>query len=226
MTISEKLFEQFCRENNIEFSRLLPDGNKTPDYEINLDDQHTILEIKEFALNDEEKAAINDFKKKGYSSWDQSKLGNRIRYKIDDSKRQIQRLASGKSSAILLLYDARPFPIKGISPYEIEVAMYGWESIDLHVPENLEEPVRFGKHRFGKGKKFRHDCHTYISAIGMLKEIDPTEPLHLDLYLNVYADIPLQIDSLITRKNITVFIVASGNGNEFRGWARIVPPGD
>jgi len=226
MTISEKLFEQFCRENNIQFSRLLPDGNKTPDYEINLGDQHIILEIKEFALNNEEKIAINDFKKKRFSSWGSSKVGNRIRYKIDDSKRQIERLASGKCPAILLLYDARPFPIKGTSPYEIEVAMYGWESIDLHVPENLEKPVRFGKHRFGKGKKFRSDCHTYISAIGMLREIEPTEQLNLDIYLNVYADMPLQIDSLITRKNITVYTIASGNGNEFRGWARIVPSDD
>ena len=181
------------------------------------------MEIKEFTPNEEEKQAIRDLEEKQGAVWGSTRVGNRVRYKIDGAKRQLERLAAERCPAVLVLYDARPIPIRGISPYEIEVAMYGWETIDLHVPDKLGEPVRFGKHRFGKGQKLRPDCHTYISAVGVLRETSPDERLHLDLYHNVFADVPMPLEALVSRSDITMFTIAPGEGNEFRGWARVVP---
>lgn len=222
MTTSEQLFEEFCRTGSIHCCRLEPDGDKTPDYEITIGDQRIVVEIKELTPNDEEKQAIRDMKREEFTSWGSDKIGNRIRYKIDDAKRQLEPSAANKYPSILVLYDARPIPIKGISPYEIEVAMYGWETIDVHVSANLSKPVHFGKHRFGKGKKFRRDCHAYISALGVLREVNPDGRLHLSLYHNIFARSPIRFEFLAIRNDITVYTVAPGKGNEFRGWARVV----
>jgi len=222
MTISEQQFERFCNTYGLPFKRLTPDIHKTPDYEVVLGGQRTIVEIKELTSNDEEVKVVRDLREKRSASWGSAKVGNRIRYKIDDSKRQLERLAAGKCPGILLLYDTRPIPVRGISPYEILVAMYGFETVDLHVPEKMGEPVRFGKHRFGKGKKLRQDCHTFISAVGVLRETNPEGSLHLDLYDNVFADSPLSLEQLAGREDISVFTVAPGDGNEFRGWAKLV----
>ena len=222
MTISEDQFERFCNQGNLPFVRLEPDGQETPDYEVVLGGQHAIFEIKELTPNKEEMHALRDVKEKHSASWGSSKVGNRIRYKIDDAKRQLERLAGGKCPGVVLLYDARPPLIRSISPYEIEVAMYGFETIDLDVPDKIGEPVTFGKRRFGKGKKLRHDSHTFISAVGVLRESSRNGPLHMDLYLNVFADKPLPLDKLVQRRDISLYTVPPGKGNEFRGWAKIV----
>lgn len=222
MTISEQQFELFCNNSGLVFKRLTPDGHKTPDYEIILGGQRTIVEIKELTPNAEETQVVRDLVEKRSASWGPTKVGNRIRYKIDDSKRQLERLAGSKCPGILLLYDIRPIPVQGISPYEILVAMYGFETVDLHVSEKIGEPVRFGKHRFGKGKKLRHDCHTFVSALGVLRKTNLEGALHLDLYHNVFADSPLPVEQLVGREDISIFTVAPGDGNEFRGWAKLV----
>ncbi|MDN3514279.1 MAG: hypothetical protein NG747_07755 [Candidatus Brocadia sp.] len=222
MTKSEEQFERFCKSGNLTFVRLKPNGQKTPDYEVVLDDQQVIIEIKELTLNKEEIQALRNIEANYPASWGSNKVGNRIRYKIDDAKRQLEHLAGGKCPGVVLLYDTRPPPIRGISPYEIEVAMYGSETIDLHVSDKIGEPIAFGKHRFGKGKKLRHDCHTFISAVGVLRESSSDVTLHMDLYCNIYADKSLLLDKLVQRRDISLYTVAPGKGNEFRGWAKIV----
>ena len=221
MTTSEQLFERFCTQSVIPFVRLLPDGIETPDYEITLGGVRVIVEIKELTPNEEEWQALCELEEKHSTSWGGT-VGKRVRYKIDAAKHQLERLAGGRCAGVLLLYDARPQPFRGISPYEIEVAMYGFEAIDLHVPEGIGTPVHFGTHRFGKGKKLRHDCHTYISAIGILRETDTSGQYHIDFYHNVHTDHPLPLTEILRRKDMTVFTVAPGKGNEFRGWARMV----
>jgi len=227
-TISETLFEEFCRENLIPCWRIPRDQGKTADYRIEVGGHDVIAEVKEFTPNDEDEQAAGDFRKDGFASWGCAKIGSRVRNKIDKGKRQLARLAEGKCPAVLVLYDARPTPtdyFNGMPPrYEVLVAMYGWETIPLDVPGAWGKPVQFGKHRFGKGKKFRENTHAYISAIGLLKRTNPCEPVHLDLYLNVFADFQLP-EELVSREAVTVYSLADGEGNEFRGWERVVPAG-
>jgi hypothetical protein len=222
MTKSEQLFESFCTSNKIPFVRLIPDGQKTPDYEIELGGVKIITEIKELTVNEEEKQVLKDLDEKHSATWGKGKIGDRIRNKIEAGKRQLERVASSKYPGVLVLYDTRPMPFTGIHPYEIEVAMYGWETIDVHVSENYEDPVKFGAHRFGKGKKLRPDSHTYISALAVLREKHPENELHLDIYHNVFADIPLPIESFVPHDKITAHTILPNEKNEFHGWSRIV----
>lgn len=96
--------------------------------------------------------------------------------------------------------------------------MYGWETIDLRVPGESTQPVHFGKHRFGKGAKLRSDHHAYISAVGVLQESAPSGPLHLNLYLNRFADRPVPIEAASGQENITIFNIALPIGNELPDW--------
>jgi len=224
---SEKLFEVFCERGRIPCRRLSPDCAPTPDYEITIAGTRTYVEIKELTPNADEEKVVGEWEaKRGtgeFVTWGDT-IGRRVRREIESARRQIKRLAAGKSPGVLLLYDARPPPFTGIEPHEIEAAMYGPESIDLHVSKEPGEPVRFGRHRFGKGKKCRHDSHTYISAIGLLRELHLDGKSHIDLYHNIHADpkhaLPLR--EIVARNDMTVFTLAPGKGDEYRGWARMV----
>ena len=222
MTISEEQFEHFCRQASIPCTRLAEGEEKTADYDILLGGQRIIVEVKEIKANEADRQALCELREKHSAGRGTNKVGSRIRNKIGAAKRQIERLAAGKCPGVLLLYDTRSPEIRGVWPYEILVAMYGYETIDVHVSEDSNEPVRFGTHRFGKGKKLGPDCHTYISAIGILRETVLANVLHIDLYHNVYADHPLPLAEIVPRKDMTVFSVAPGGVNEFRGWAQIV----
>ena len=57
MTVSETLFEQYCLQGNISLRRLTPDGGKTPDFELTLEGEKVIVEVKELRPNDDEKLA-------------------------------------------------------------------------------------------------------------------------------------------------------------------------
>lgn len=222
MTESEVKFQLFCRENNLPYQKLKPDDGKTPDYDVYVNGQKVVAEVKEFALNDEEKKALRDLQVNKVATWSGSKhVGDRVRHKIDKAKRQLQQRASGKFPSLLVLYDTRPTPIRGISPYDVLVAMYGFETIDLHEPEKPGEPMKFGKHRFGKGKKLRKDCKAYIGALAILEE-RADSCLHMNVYINVFAVPTLPLRSLLGFKNISLFTVPPGKGDEFRGWAQVV----
>lgn len=221
MTVSETLFEQYCTQGNISLRRLTPDGRKTPDFEVILGGKKVIIEVKELTPNYGEKLADREFNEKGYAVWGDNKVGTRVRYKINESKHQLKRFAEGKYPALLVLYDARPSNVRGIYAYEILVAMYGFESIDLHVPEDLSEPVRMGKHRFGKGKKVGPDRHSYFSALAVLREMNDSANLHLDVYDNVFAAIKIPYEYIAAHNDMTVFTIPPGRGNEFRRWVKV-----
>jgi hypothetical protein len=221
MTISEQLFERFCQAGVIPFVRLPTGDDRTPDYKIEMSGTQMIVEIKELTPNDDEQRAIREFQE-NHSTTCGWTLGNRVRYKIDSAKGQLERLAGGECPGILLLYDARPEPFHGIEPVDIMAAMYGCEAIDVHIPDDPGEPVRFGAHRFGKGKKLRHDCHTFISAIGSLWERHADGHIHIDFFNNVHATHPIPFATIVQRKDMTVYTLAPGRGNEHRRWAKMV----
>ncbi|MGA2467356.1 MAG: hypothetical protein ABSH06_23795 [Thermodesulfobacteriota bacterium] len=225
VTLSEQKFEEFCKTNGIPLERVAPEERETPDYDVWIDGQRIVVEVKQLEMNEEDARVVHEFQTSRRAFGGVKRIGDRVRYKIDKAKRQIENRTQGKHPTILVLYDTRPTLIRGINPYEILVAMYGFEAIDLHVPDKMGDPVRFGKHRFGKGKKVSPNSHTYISALGLLSEHESTGQLHLNIYLNVFADAdkPLPLEAMVNSDNISVFTIPSEPTNEFREWARIEP---
>ena len=222
MTESEIKFEQFCNAQNIKFDRINMGQARTPDYDIFVNSQKIVVEVKELQANDEDKKAVQDWEIQKSAIWGSRRIGDRIRYKLDDAKRQIEVRAKGICPSMLFLYDDRPFPVRGIFSYEILVAMYGWETIDLHAPEKLGEPVTFGKHRFGKGKKFHERVHTYISGLAILSE-STSDSLHLAIYVNDYADKPLPYEMFLQMKDIDIYVRPQNHSNKFRKWIKVIP---
>lgn len=199
----------------------MPDGHDMPDYEIRIGAARIFVEIKELTLNKEEQLELRGIKEK-VRNGTATTIGDRIRKEIERARRQLKRHAKEGHPSVLLVYDARPFPFRGISEYEIKVAMYGFEAIDIHIPANVGEPIRWGIHRFGKGKKMRPDSHTYISSIGVLRPTRMADEYCIDLYNNIHAQNPLPWIDLVHIKDMSSFTLAPGSGNEFRSWERMV----
>lgn len=65
MTISEKLFENFCEQNKLTYSKIEEDNvNRSPDYFLKIGDYQIIVEVTEFKLNEEEKEQLSELRKK------------------------------------------------------------------------------------------------------------------------------------------------------------------
>ena len=54
LTISELLFEQFCEDNSIPYSRIGQAKDKTPDYDVYFGEHHIIAEVKQTDQNEKE----------------------------------------------------------------------------------------------------------------------------------------------------------------------------
>ena len=147
------------------------------------------------------------------------RLGARLRNKIFAATEQLERFASATAPKILVIYDARREPIRGIYPEEIKAAMYGNERVALHVPTNPNQPVTFGERTFAHNGRLKPTTRTHISAIAVMKEKSRAGALHVDVYHNEHPATPLASDSLSNCTSTTQYQLAQGEGA--RAWARV-----
>ncbi len=209
-TSSEIYFEKLCADLGISLTRI-PEGKiKTPDYEITIDQQLIITEVKEMAHNKEEKESDRVLEERGYGNVLSTTPGDRVRKKIEKSSRQIKARTNGKYPSLLVLFDYGS--VAGhLDPYCIRVAMYGLEQIHIALPKDLSiSPYATGM-SYGPKRKMTEECNTSISAIGVLFATGPNEIL-LHVYHNKFAAVPLD-SRLLARYGITQFKL----GNDMPG---------
>jgi hypothetical protein len=103
MTQSEKWFEEFCINVGIECSRISENDGKTPDYQLQIDGQYIIVEVKEIARNKAEQESDRLVEKRGYGDVLSNTPGDRVRKKIADSSAQIKAKTLGTLPSILVL---------------------------------------------------------------------------------------------------------------------------
>ena len=173
-TWSEKLFENWCRENGVNF-RCIPreEGRRTPDYELVVNGTTIIAEVKHIDDNSEEK--INR---------------QRIRKKI--KKCQLSTWIKAKKysgPAILVLYESQPY--KHLTPNDLLDGMYG----KLQIPWVIERvqgrsEFRFGLINSGRDRMMTPNDNTSISAIVVFPYLEPKRAI-VDVYHNRYATRPL-----------------------------------
>jgi hypothetical protein len=98
-TKSEETFEKFLIGNNIEFEKIKEEGSPRPDYLVKTSELKLVFEIKEL------------FADKGFTTEQfavsSRKVGEHIRKKIHDSRKQIQFAAKQGIPSILLIYRIR-----------------------------------------------------------------------------------------------------------------------
>ncbi len=213
-TISESLFEQFCTENSIPWNRVERDNDaRTPDYDIYLNDNIIVVEVKQFDLNDKDKAIIKELSIKGRAAyWEEP--GRRVRNKIGSAKDQLKRRSKNTHPTILILYD----DVGGVvDRHDIMAAMYGQDTIKMEISKSdhiLKETEEFG----GK-RKFTSTENTTFSAIALLyKNFDAQ--LKLSVFHNVHAKLPINIECFRydTVKHFSIDLQSEGFST---GWSEL-----
>lgn len=218
-TESEKLFEQFCKDNGIEFSRLDPaetPESQCPDYEIKTADGPVIVEVKQFDPNEEDRQNARLLEERGYGKAIGGAPGARVRLKIQSGTKQLKVRSQGKVPTVLVLYNNVPFNSRGTHPYEIKTAMYGIEKIDLAVGKTRVAVVDRG---FGPKRKLTPSDNTSLSAVATLLE-NLDGDLVLSLFHNIYASRPLTWQSLNGPK-IAHFTIGEKEPGKFQEWTRL-----
>jgi hypothetical protein len=191
LTQSEQLFESFCRQHRIVCRRVAAASTRTPDYEIYLSRRKVAVEVKEISPNRDEQKAQR-LARLGQFVVVSSTPGDRVRGKISDAVPQLKASTKGRCSGLLVLLDTG-FVAEHTSPYNIRVAMHGFETHYLGVPRDRNQPVYLKDKDFGEGKKTTATQNTSLSAIAVL---DPySDQITLRVYHNPYARVPLPLVS-------------------------------
>jgi hypothetical protein len=189
-TISEILFERFCRREGLKFSRIKPSespGMKSPDYQIQSPRGPVIVEVKQFDPNAEDKRNAQLLEERGYGDAIGGEPGARARIKIQSGARQLKARSEGRFPTVLVLYNNVPFNSRGTDPYEIKTAMYGLEKVDLAVGQATVSVVDRG---FGPKRKVTPSSNTSLSAVAVLYARSRHD-LRLVVFHNIYAATPL-----------------------------------
>lgn len=173
-TKSEALFETFCGQNSLDWERVPTGATKTPDYRLRFGTTTVAFEIKQI----ETSAGFNTA---GVSS---TAVGNRVRYKIADARKQLQTVAASGEPAVLLIYNAvDPIQLFGTEQHDFICAMYG--ELTVHLSNgHLGEPFH------GRNARLRTGANTSFSGLGHLRRLRGGGA-SITVYENVYAGHPL-----------------------------------
>lgn len=216
LTISERLFEQFCKENGIKCNRIGERERKTPDYEVKFGDHVVIAEVKQFdSIRSDLKAFDELYSHSRAVMWKEP--GRRVRSKIEDSKRRLKLKSQGRYPTVLVLYDNAVLP--WIDWDDFRIAMYGLDSEILDVPPDTDrEPIVVAT-RSGFKAKFTPDRNTTFSALSLLYKSDDGR-LNLMLLHNFYAKNPID-PSWFRRATVKHLRLDPTNRKTYPKWVEI-----
>ena len=220
-TISEELFERFCKENKIQLSRIevsTVSGKKEPDYEIATSLGTVLVEVKQFDPNPEELRLQKQLEDKGWTEAFGGEPGAKVRLKIQSAAKQLKSRGAGSVPSMVVLYNNVPISRRGTDPYEIKTAMYGMEKFDLSIASNTSE-VSIKDRGFGPKRKMTPRSNTSISAVAALYNV-LDQQLSMCVFHNVYIAMPLSIESFQGEK-IKHYTIADKVPGQFQEWEEI-----
>lgn len=220
-------FEDYCANSGIACKRILEKDSRAPDYELTIDGQLIIVEVKEISRNKEEQKSDRLLSERGYGAVLSNTPGDRLRKKITDSSPQIKSgthdIYPSILPSILVLCDLKHGcgQIAGhLDPYNIRVAMYGLEQIHVAVPRDRSvSPYIIGK-SYGPKRKMTPHHNTSISAIGVLFTPGPNE-IALHVYHNKFAAVPFD-PRLLAKHGIRQFKLENKVSGNTAKWEEVV----
>lgn len=220
-TVSERLFERYCNDNDIKYKRIEASSisnKKEPDYEIQTVTELVIVEVKQFDPNEEEKKLYKQLRERGYTDAYGREPGAKVRLKIQAGAKQLKARSKGKLPALLVLYNNVPISHRGVDPYEIKTAMYGIEKIDLSVDPDANR-VSLTERGFGPKRKMTPSSNTSLSAVGALYG-SPNSELSLIVFHNIHAVKPLDWHSF-QGPRIRHFTLEEKLPRDFQDWQEL-----
>jgi hypothetical protein len=104
-TISEEQFEAFCKNRGIPLERIPESDSRTPDYEIDIESQRIIVEVKETSPNPEEIESDRLLNERGYGNVTGGTPGDRVRKMIRSASGQLKARSNGVLLTLLVVFD-------------------------------------------------------------------------------------------------------------------------
>jgi hypothetical protein len=222
-TQSEQWFEDYCASNGLVWRRVVEENSRTPDYELTIDGQRVIAEVKEIHPNKEEEESARLVSKRGYGLVLSHTPGNRVRNKIGDSSAQIKARTCDVYPSILVLCDLKNGcgQVAGnLDPYNIRVAMYGLERVHVVAPRDRDQTAYAAAMSYGPKRKMTEEDNNSISAIGVLSTPNPGE-IVLHVYHNKFATVRLD-PRLLASRGIAQFRLEDEVPSETAKWEKLV----
>ena len=181
-TKSEETFEKFFIENNIEFEKIKEEDSPRPDYLVKTSELKLVFEIKELAEDEE-------FKTEPFAV-SSRKVGEHIRKKIHDSRKQIQFAAKQGIPSILLIYNnIDPMHLFGTENHDFIYAMYGDYTL-VFKKSTGEITDSF----YGQNQSLSETKNISFSAVGRLSPY--FSRMKVTLFENVFSKVKIQYDRL------------------------------
>jgi len=208
-TKSEVLFLDYCGLRGYAAKRISQpeDSGRFPDYEVLIDKNRIIVEVKELCANPEDEKVAKSIEENRIEllTYDG---GRRVRTHIEDAERQLRRYENEHCPSIIVLYDnitmngspvhPTDFCIHPLAPYSIDVGMFGLHAANVRIhPDGRTESL--GDTR-ASGRTLRDTKRTLVSAVAVLYEF-PDYGLRLAIYHNYYAQNPLPKSLFIDPKD-------------------------
>jgi hypothetical protein len=215
-TRSETLFEKFCAEIGVLFTRIPEAGCKTPDYELHLQVPPILVEVKQIDPNPNDKVFLRQFEEAGVA-WFPDDPGERLRGKISEASSQLKARAKPDQPTLLIIYnnvDVRLFTL----PFQIMCAMYGQPKGVITRRHGLAAELLSVSYRLGGKRRLTPEHNTTLSAVAVLFE-GPEGP-YLVVYHNQFASNKILPEVLKCPRILQRSIREVGPG-EFPEWVEV-----
>jgi hypothetical protein len=185
-TVSEAAFETFLRENGLSYEPIEEATTPRPDYLVHAGDLNLVFEVKELA-EDENFRDVADPSSPIIRVHSRI-VGDHVRRKISEARKQVQHAAKQGLPSILLIYNnLDPLFLFGTEDHDFVTAMYGEYTlaIDKATKKIAGEPF------YGRNQSLSEIKNTSFSAVGRLHP-----RTGITLFENAFAKIKLPYDQI------------------------------
>ena len=177
-TKSEVLFEEFCECHQLDWAPVETGPAKTPDYRLRFGSTTVFVEIEQIESDD-------GLDPTGVSS---RTVGDHVRRKIAEARKQLQTVSRGGSPTILLIYNSvDPMQLFGTETHDFICAMYGELTVRLR-------EGRLTDSFHGRNSLLRRGINTSFSAVGHLRQGQSGPEVRI--FENIYSRYPLPFEQL------------------------------
>lgn len=187
-TISERYFEKLCVNRDIICERISTSGAKSPDYRVLIPPMELITEVKQLDPNKEDERISKIW------GTPQSPGGHdatrRVRDKLAEGYRQVNRLSEGKLPTMIVVYNnAGEWNL--LSKFTITTAMFGsYGFVYESMPDLSIEVIRRGHL---ENRKVTKGTLRSLSVVGVLEHTGTgSDALELYCYHNPFAKLPIE----------------------------------
>jgi hypothetical protein len=183
-TKSEEVFEDFLSRHQLPFEPIPAAGSPRPDYLVTSGTVKIIFEVKE--LTADENFTTEQFKVSSRI------VGDHVRSKIAEAKKQIQWGTAQGIPSVLLIYNNLDtvFHMFGTEDHDFLCAMYGEYTLLLDKVTGESRGHVF----YGRNQSFAEQKNTSFSALGHLSP--QRGDIAVTLFENAFAKVPIPYAAL------------------------------